>query len=615
MGINILPEDVFNKISAGEVVERPASIVKELVENSIDAGATKISIEVFDGGLREIIITDNGSGIEPEDIEKAFMPHATSKIQKSEDLENISSLGFRGEALASITAVSQVEMITKTENHDFGVQISYSGGKFQEKNEIGAANGTKIVVKNLFFNTPARLKFMKKPKSEEGEITHLLSRLILANPSVSFRYSADGKIIYNTFGNGLAEALYIVYGKDVYDNLIEINSESGDMSIRGYIARPTLAKPNRTYGTMFVNGRLVNNYMIFSAITDALEGFIMKGKFPLFALNLNLPFEDVDVNVHPSKQEVKFANPGKIYGFVSNAIYKAVSNVNFIQNITNEGKDVQLVEEVEEVKEENLTTLSKDEGSSFSYIMNIINKSSNGDKFANQPSKLVEIAIEENEKIKPEESVSQQNFATSLPVNEQTKVKEVFNHFEIIGVIFNTYIILQKGEFVYFIDQHAAHERQLYDKIMASVEQNEVTTQSLFMPIEIGINEKESSFLTENQEKFKNFGFNFTIFDNVLKIVAIPYIISNMNIKDFFDSVFAEIDSFANKPLSYINERFTQLACKSAVKAGNVLSKQEISILLDRFAQNGHVLLCPHGRPIVLQLSRNEIEKMFKRKL
>lgn len=612
MGINILPEDVFNKISAGEVVERPASIVKELVENSIDAGATKISIEIFDGGLREIIITDNGSGIEPDDIEKAFMPHATSKIQKSEDLENIASLGFRGEALASITAVSQVEMITKTENHDFGVQISYSGGKFQEKNEIGAANGTKIVVKNLFFNTPARLKFMKKPKSEEGEVTHLLSRLILANPSVSFRYSADGKIIYNTFGNGLAEALYIVYGKDVYDNLIEVNSESGDMSIRGYIARPTLAKPNRTYGTLFVNGRLVNNYMIFSAITDALEGFIMKGKFPLFALNLNLPFEDVDVNVHPSKQEVKFANPGKIYGFVSNAIYKAVSNVNFIQNITNEEKDVQ---PVEEVKEENLTTLSKDEGSSFSYIVNIINKSSTEDKFANQPSKLVEIAIEEDEKIKPEEQVSQQNFATSLPVNEQTKVEEVFNHFEIIGVIFNTYIILQKGEFVYFIDQHAAHERQLYDKIMASVEQNEVTTQSLFMPIEIGINEKESSFLTENQEKFKNFGFNFTIFDNVLKIVAIPYIISNMNIKDFFDSVFAEIDSFANKPLSYINERFTQLACKSAVKAGNVLSKQEISILLDRFAQNGHVLLCPHGRPIVLQLSRNEIEKMFKRKL
>lgn len=610
MGINILPEDVFNKISAGEVVERPASIVKELVENSIDAGATKISVEIFDGGLREIIITDNGSGIEPEDIEKAFMPHATSKIKNSEDLENISSLGFRGEALASIASVSQVEMITKTENNDFGVKICYSGGKFQEKCEIGSANGTKIVVKNLFFNTPARLKFMKKPKSEEGEITHLLTRLILANPSVSFRYSADGKIIYNTFGNGLAEALYIVYGKEVYDNLIEVNSESGDMSIRGYIARPTLAKPNRTYGTLFVNGRLVNNFMIFSAITDALEGFLMKGKFPLFALNLNLPFEDVDVNVHPSKQEVKFANPGKIYGFVSNAIYKAVSNVNFIQNITNEEE----INQVDEVSQDNLTTLSNNEGSSFSFVMDIIKNNANENKFSCEPNKLVEIALgDENKQVKQE--VNYENLYSKLPVNEQTKVEEVFNNFEIIGVIFNTYIILQKGEFVYFIDQHAAHERQLYDKIMESVSKNEITSQSLFMPIEIELNDKEINFLTENQEKFKNFGFNFVIFNKTLKIIAIPYILSNMNIKEFFDNVFVEIDSFANKPLSYINERFTQLACKSAVKAGNVLSESEINILLNRFAENDHVLLCPHGRPIVMQLSRNEIEKMFKRKL
>lgn len=451
---------------------------------------------------------------------------------------------------------------------------------------------------------------MKKPKSEEGEITHLLTRLILANPSVSFRYSADGKIIYNTFGNGLAEALYIVYGKEVYDNLIEVNSENGDMSIRGYIARPTLAKPNRTYGTLFVNGRLVNNFMIFSAITDALEGFLMKGKFPLFALNLNLPFEDVDVNVHPSKQEVKFANPGKIYGFVSNAIYKAVSNVNFIQNITNEEE----INQVDEVSQDNLTTLSNNEGSSFSFVMDIIKNNANENKFSCEPNKLVEIALgDENKQVKQE--VNYENLYSKLPVNEQTKVEEVFNNFEIIGVIFNTYIILQKGEFVYFIDQHAAHERQLYDKIMESVSKNEVTSQSLFMPIEIELNDKEINFLTENQEKFKNFGFNFVIFNKTLKIIAIPYILSNMNIKEFFDNVFAEIDSFANKPLSYINERFTQLACKSAVKAGNVLSESEINILLNRFAENDHILLCPHGRPIVMQLSRNEIEKMFKRKL
>ena len=333
MGINILSEEVFNKISAGEVVERPASIVKELVENAIDAGASKIGIEVFDGGIKQIIITDNGSGIEPEDVDKAFMPHATSKIKVSEDLENIASLGFRGEALASIASVSQIEMTTKTENNDFGVKICLSAGKKQEKVEVGATTGTKIIVKNLFFNTPARLKFLKKPKTEEGEITHLVGKMILANPTISFRYSVEGKIIYNTFGNGLAEALYIVYGKEVYDNLVEVNRESGNIAIRGYIARPTLSKPNRSYGTLFVNGRLVNNYMIFSAITDALDGYLMKGKFPLFALNLTLPFEDVDVNVHPSKQEVKFANPGKIYGFVSNAIFESMQNVSFVQQI------------------------------------------------------------------------------------------------------------------------------------------------------------------------------------------------------------------------------------------------------------------------------------------
>lgn len=615
MKIQVLSEDIFNKISAGEVVERPASIVKEIVENSIDAGATKINIEIFNGGLREIIITDNGSGIEPEDVEKAFMPHATSKIKTSQDLENISSLGFRGEALASISAVSQVEMITKTENNEFGIKISYSGGKIQEKNEVGAVNGTKIVVKNLFFNTPARLKFMKKPKSEESEITHLVSKLILANPSISFRYSAEGKIIYNTFGNGLAEALYIVYGKEVYDNLIEINSESGNMSIRGYIARPTLAKPNKSYGTLFVNGRLINNYMVFSAILDALEGYIMKGKFPLFALNLNLPFEDVDVNVHPSKQEIKFANPGKIYGFVSNAIYKAVSNVNFIQNI----ETVEEVKTVDEINKENLTTLAENEGSSFKYVMDIINNQPSEDKFSCMQNKLVEIALEDK-KQETNNNLSYDfknlnNFKNFNNFTEQVKVDEVFHNFIVVGTLFNTYIIIQKEDSVYFIDQHAAHERQLYDKIMESVSKNEVSSQPLFMPIIINLNDKEIDFIKQNLSTLQNFGFNLKIDENNLIIEAIPYILSNMNVKEFFDSVLSELDTFVSKPLSYINERFTQLACKSAVKAGNTLSENEINILLNQFAQENHVLLCPHGRPIILELSKNEIEKMFKRKL
>ena len=606
MKINVLDADVFNKISAGEVVERPASIVKELVENAIDAGATKIDIEILDGGLREIIISDNGSGIEPEDVEKAFLPHATSKIKTAEDLNNIASLGFRGEALASMAAVSRAEMITKTENNEFGTKIVISGGKKIEKVEVGAPVGTKIVVKNLFFNTPARLKFLKKPKSEENEISHLVSKLILANPTISFRYLADNKILYNTFGNGLAEALYIVYGKEVYDNLVEVKNNSGNLSISGYIARPTLCKPNRTYGTLFVNNRLVNNYMVFSAIQDALEGHIMKGRFPIFALNLTLPFEDVDVNVHPSKQEVKFSNPGKIYGFVSNSIYKAIADINYIQEIkTEEEKPESAV---------NLTEIPKNEGSSFDKIFDLMFDKNKVNQFAQNDNKLVEVVLNNSGKAiigkKDEEPTFE--YKIEPPKTNQTEIQEVFSSYEIVGTLFKTYIILQKDDDIYLIDQHAAHERQRYDKIMEQLNQEKVITQDLLVPITLNLNKKELAFVQENAEKFKNFGFKIKV-ENNLQIFEIPYILSDMDVKEFIGSVLSEIEMFKNRPLSYINERFTQLACKSAVKAGNNLSKDEIDVLLKRFSDISHPLLCPHGRPIVIKINKTEIEKLFRR--
>lgn len=606
MAINVLSEDVFNKISAGEVVERPASIVKELFENSIDAGADKITIEITDGGLKEIIISDNGSGIMAEDIEKAFMPHATSKIETVEDLDNIASLGFRGEALASIASVSQVEMISKTENEEFGVKIALSGGKKLEKVQVGAEKGTRIVVKNLFFNTPARLKFLKKPKSEEGEITHLVAKLILANPTISIRYMANNQIIYNTFGNGLAEALYIVYGKEVYDNLVEVNSTAGDLSIYGYIAKPTICKSNRSYGTLFVNNRLVNNYMIASAINDALEGHLMKGKFPIFALNLTLPFDDVDVNVHPSKQEVKFANPGRIYGFVSNAIFKAISNINYIQPLTVEEEPKM----VEEVKTEELNTIKANEGSSFNFVFNSFKQQ---DKFNNKPNKLVEIVIENdiNKNFAQTESLNVKE-VVSKPVVQET-IESVFDNYKIVGTMFNTYIIIEKDNKIYVLDQHAGHERQLYDKIMLEVSKNEVVKQSLFFPIQVKLNEKEKNFIVENEDTLKNFGFNLNLMENTLNIFAIPYVLVGMNIEGFFSDVLSDIDSYINKPISYINEKFTQKACKAAIKAGDTLSEQEIEALIKKFTEENHVLLCPHGRPIVIEISKSEIEKMFKR--
>ena len=600
MAINVLSEEIFNKISAGEVVERPASIVKELFENAIDAGADKITIEITDGGLKEIIITDNGCGIEFDDIEKAFMPHATSKIEKVEDLENIASLGFRGEALASIASVSQVEMVSKTENEEFGAKIALSGGKKLEKLQVGAERGTRIVVKNLFFNTPARLKFLKKPKSEEGEITHLVAKLILANPTISIRYMANNQVVYNTFGNGLAEALYIVYGKEVYDNLVEVNMESGDLSIFGYIAKPTICKSNRSYGTLFVNNRLVNNYMIFSAITDALDGYLMKGKFPIFALNIKLPFDDVDVNVHPSKQEVKFANPGRIYGFVSNAIFKAVAAVNYIAPLTVEEPQM-----VEEAASTSLNKISPSEGASFNFIFN----NSNEDKFNDKPNKLVEIIVE-NE-IKPgyvKEEIKQEQI-----IEKQETIEKVFDNYKIVGTMLNTYIIIEKGDRIYILDQHAGHERVLYDKIIQEVSRNEVVKQNLFFPIQIKLNEKEKNFIVENEAKLKNFGFSLSLMENTLNIFAIPYLLVGMSVENFFADVLKNLDSFVGQPISYINEKFTQKACKAAIKAGDVLTEEEIEVLIEKFIEGGHVLLCPHGRPIAIEISKTELEKMFKR--
>jgi DNA mismatch repair protein MutL len=678
--INILSSEIYNKISAGEVVERPASVVKELVENSIDGGATKIIIEVEAGGIKQISVQDNGVGIEPEDVENAFLPHATSKISDVADLENIISLGFRGEALASIAAVSKVEMTSKTDNNDYGMYLELSAGKVLSKREVGAETGTKVVVKDLFFNTPARLKFLKKPKSEEGEITHLVSKLILANPTTSIRYIVDNKIIFNTFGNGLAEALYIIYGKEVYDNLLEVDYSSNEISLRGFIARPTYAKPNRTYQTLFVNGRLVTNYMISSAVQDAVDGFIMKGKFPLFALNLTIPYSSVDVNVHPTKQEVKFESPSRIYSIVNSAIYRTLSNANFIQSnldinvkseLKNRNLDINGESElknsrinlnikndclatkvnsspstIDKVDKTKLNIIKENEGFSFStFIKNSISGSDDQNNILkNSDSTLMKVLTEkflekltektsatytkDNEnKLFQNENKSLQNVEkfrleeveinadkNEIPGLKQNVMEDVFDYFKIVGVLFETYILIEKTEEFYIIDQHAAHERQLYDEIMREINTNSVATQRLLMPFILNVNNKESEFILNNIEALIKFGIDIAEFgENTFKISAVPYILADINLKNFFDSILKDIASILRKPISIIDDIFARQACRAAVKAGDKLGEKEISILLEGFKKNGNVLLCPHGRPIVLRFDRKEVEKWFKR--
>ncbi len=636
MKINVLPSEIYNKISAGEVVERPANVVKELVENSIDGGATKINIEIFGGGIKKIIVSDNGCGISSDDIEKAFLPHSTSKITKEEDLYSISSLGFRGEALASISAVSKIEIYSKVEDEPTGTLLKINGGKIEEKREIGFETGTRLVVNDLFYNTPVRLKFLKKPKSEELEITNLMAKIIMANPQISFKYYVDEKVIYTTFGNGLAEAMYIIYGKETYNNLLEVNYEQDNINVFGYIAKPTFSKPNRSYQTLFVNGRVVTNYMVSAAVQDALEGYIMKGKFPLYALNITLPFNTVDVNVHPTKQEVKFEYPNKIYSIINNAIFKTVSKANYIQNTEINQQEKSLKNEIEINEKNKYLNLIKnikntdnniELKSNENFLSKIISEKyinsleinntknnekeekheeNNKNKFDNFIFKEIEINSEiisekKQENIQNNYKISQENF-------------NIFKNYKIIGILFKTYILIENENCLFIIDQHAAHERQLYDKYMAEMENNKIPNQQLLTPFVFTTNFKETLFLNENLKLLQNFGIEISEFgENSFKVSSVPMVLANINLSDFFSNILNDISSYLKKPISFLKDIIARAACRAAVKAGDNLTDVEIEKLLSKFNDEDNVLLCPHGRPIIIKFNKTEIEKWFKR--
>ena len=342
MKINLLEPKVYNRISAGEVVERPASIVKELVENSIDAGATKIMIEIENGGIKEITISDNGCGIGKEDIRNAFMPHATSKIKSVDDLDNIESLGFRGEALASIASVCHVQLTSKTADSDTGYSIKVDGGVFSEVSEVARVNGTTITCADIFYNTPVRARFLRRPKIEESEVTHLIEKIMLSHSDIAFVYYVDGKMIYNTTSCVMQDIIYTIYGREVYDNLVAVDYEEDGYKLTGFITKPNLSKSNRTYQSLFVNGRYVENFLVSSAVQGVFESFLMKGRFPIYVLSLTLPTDCVDVNVHPSKREVKFENSGKIFGIVRRAVEKALLSINqIVRFISNDEEPMQ----------------------------------------------------------------------------------------------------------------------------------------------------------------------------------------------------------------------------------------------------------------------------------
>ena len=560
MGKIVLLDDLtINKMAAGEVIERPANVVKELVENSLDAGATNIIVEVKNGGKTFIKITDNGSGIEKEDMLLAFERHATSKIRKVEDLEKIYSMGFRGEALASIASVSRLTMISKTKEMDVGHIIVISEDRIEKEEEIGCQPGTTIIVEDLFYNTPVRYKFLKQDASEYRYIKEWLQKAALANPSVSFRLVNDYKTEFVLNGNGQIEnVVYQLYGKDVTDNLVKVDYEEENIKITGVIGNTLIAKDSRKEQIFFLNKRNIKNAIITNAADQAFKGATGIGKYGFFILNIEMPADFYDVNVHPTKMEVRFKDESRIYKTVYHAIKSTMLNSEFLGN----------TEETE--KQE--------------YIENEY-------KFLTTDEKT-----ENNEKL--------------IQREEERKVEYKF-----LGIIFKTYIIIEIDDELYLVDQHAAHERLLYEQIKANYKNNiSQNSQMILIPEVIELQHKEMEFVKENMELFNNTGFDIEIFgENSVRINGIPDLEYRSKTKSIFMDILDEMISNERTSIKDVEERFiATVACKAAVKAGMDLTKQEVDNLLQNLLKLNNPYTCPHGRPTTIKIGKEYLNMLNK---
>ncbi len=608
MAINILDSLIINRISAGEVVESPFSIVKELVDNSLDAGATKISVEIVGGGIDSIVVKDNGKGIDKDDIVKAFLPHATSKIKDLSDLDAIATLGFRGEALASISNVSQTILTTKTEDTDCAYSLQVNGGEFGSVYANSSENGTKIEVNNLFYNTPARRKFLKKPKQEEVKITDIIARYILAHPTISFKYVVDGKIVYQTNGGTLLDAIYCVYGAEYTQNIIAVDKSIGNFTLTGYVSKVGYSKPNTTYQTLIVNNRYVVDEIVSKAVYMAYEEYLMTRQFPVYVLKLDMPAIDVDVNVHPSKINIKFSNPSQIYDLVYSAVREAIfASLNPAEAKENKADivsssliktDINSLKEIE-IEPTNFVsprplTLKQTEYTPVTMfdLQQQTDKNDASDE-NNQPQKID---------------------STPQHMDNNYKNAQDFVDFKIIGELFNEFLVLEKGDKMLLVDFHAAHERLNYDKFTAMVNARDVVVQDLLVPYVCDLTATEVEFIMSLQPELSALGFDIDKFgDKSIKINSVPMQLKDINLKGFVDDLIHDMKNLKPSMNNEIRHYLMQKACKSSVKAGMTLTEMEIKELLKNLDINHPVLLCPHGRPIVTVVSREQIEKWFKR--
>mgnify|MGYP002643999371 FL=1 len=632
--INVLPKEIYQLIAAGEVVERPSSVVKEMIENSLDAGAKNITLEIKNGGSTYIRITDDGCGIERDDVRKVFISHATSKISKKDDLNSIGTLGFRGEAMASISAVSKVELLTKAENEEIGTRYEIAGGEELEFDDAGCPNGTTIVVRDIFFNTPARMKFLKKDVTEGNQVAGIVDRMAISHPEISFRFIRDGKQVLITSGNGdLKSTVYSVLGKEMSDSLMSVDYSFNDMRITGFVSKPTASRKSRAGQYFYINNRIVKSKTAMAALEQAYKNTIMVGRFPACVLNIELNPAQVDVNVHPAKTEVRFANEKPIFDLVYYAVKTAIENdrtvkeVEFKENpiYRQEPKNVYQNNDNKSFQAKFDFFKKKDEPPS----QQVIKTKPREDfwqveapkpeyKIARdeKPKARVDIDIEyeEPEEIstaKSEDALKEQDIEKVVITDEKDNENFIPN-FKLIGEAFKTYLIVEIENELYFIDKHAAHERMNFERFRA---QATVETQMLLAPVVVNLTKDEFIAISENVELIKKCGFELEEFGESQIIVrAIPSLVDGDSVKDLMLEIAQKLLEHKTDILpDKIDWIYHSASCRGAVKAGDYTSRQEQEMFVKKLLSMPNIRFCPHGRPVFIKMSKYDIEKQFGR--
>lgn len=628
--INVLPKEIYQLIAAGEVVERPSSVVKEMIENSLDAGAKNITLEIKNGGSTYIRITDDGCGIERDDVRKVFISHATSKISKKDDLNSIDTLGFRGEAMASISAVAKVELLTKAENEEIGTRYEIAGGEELEFDDAGCPNGTTIVVRDIFFNTPARMKFLKKDVTEGNQVAGIVDRMAISHPEISFRFIRDGKQMLITSGNGdLKSTIYSVLGKEMSDSLMSVDYSYENMRLTGFVSKPTASRKSRAGQFFYINNRIVKSKTAMAALEQAYKNTIMVGRFPACVLNIELDPSQVDVNVHPAKTEVRFANEKPIFNLVYYGVKTAIENDRTVKEVEFKEKPIYQKSNVYQ-NDDNKSFQAKfdffkkkDEPPSQQVI-----KTKPREDFwrveapkpeykitrDDKPKADINIEYKEPENFVPDqkEEIPKAQADEKVVITDEKDNENVIPDFKLIGEAFKTYLIVEIENELYFIDKHAAHERMNFERFKS---QATVETQMLLAPVVVNLTKDEFIAISENIDLIKQCGFELEEFGESQIIVrAIPSLVDGDSVKDLMLEIAQKLLEHKTDILpDKIDWIYHSASCRGAVKAGDYTSRQEQEMFVKKLLAMPNIRFCPHGRPVFIKMSKYDIEKQFGR--